>query len=53
VVACPKDMAMFSDAVKTAGYGDRMSVVDIVQLVAMATMPPDPEKETDKEVVPA
>ncbi len=53
VVACPKDMAMFSDAVKTVGMQDRMGVVDIIQLVAMATMPPEPEKEIEKETVPA
>ncbi len=53
VVACPKDMAMFSDAVKTVGMQDTMNVVDIIQLVAMATMPPEPEKEIEKETVPA
>jgi Fe-S oxidoreductase len=43
VVACPKDMAMFSDAVKTAGHGDTMTVLDIIQLVSMAAIPPDNE----------
>lgn len=41
VVACPKDMAMYSDAVKTAGHGDTMTVLDIVALVAMAALPPE------------
>ncbi len=36
VVACPKDMAMYSDAVKTAGYEGRIEVIDIAQLVARA-----------------
>jgi len=36
VVACPKDYAMFSDAVKTAGLEDELKVVDIVELFAVA-----------------
>jgi Fe-S oxidoreductase len=36
VVACPKDLAMYSDAVKTTGHEDRLTVVDIVSLVAEA-----------------
>ena len=30
-------------AVKTAGHGDTMTVLDIVQLVAMAAIPPENE----------
>ena len=33
VVACPKDMTMFSDAAKTTGHDDQLTVVDVVQLV--------------------
>ncbi|MFQ5857311.1 MAG: (Fe-S)-binding protein [Anaerolineae bacterium] len=33
VVACPKDMAMYSEAVKTTGYEGRIEVVDIAWLV--------------------
>ena len=33
VVACPKDLAMFQDAVKTAGAEGRLKVVDIAELV--------------------
>jgi len=33
VVACPKDMAMFQDAVKTVGAEDRLKVVDLGELV--------------------
>lgn len=36
VVACPKDMVMYSDAVKTTGNEDRLEVVDIVQLLERA-----------------
>jgi len=33
VVACPKDMAMFQDAVKTVRAEDRLKVVDLAELV--------------------
>ncbi|MCX7880015.1 MAG: (Fe-S)-binding protein [Ignavibacteria bacterium] len=33
VVACPKDIAMFQDAVKTTGYEAKLSVKDIAELV--------------------
>ena len=36
VVACPKDMTMFSDAVKTVGAEDRLVVRDITLLVQEA-----------------
>ncbi len=36
VVACPKDYAMFSDAVKTTGNEGKLKVVDIVELFADA-----------------
>jgi Fe-S oxidoreductase len=39
VVACPKDMTMFSDAVKTAGVEDRLTVRDITLLVQEAMLP--------------
>ena len=37
VVACPKDLAMFEDAVKTVGAEDRLKVVDLGELVFKAT----------------
>ncbi|MBN2506538.1 MAG: 4Fe-4S dicluster domain-containing protein [Verrucomicrobia bacterium] len=37
VVACPKDIAMFRDAVKTTGQEGRMAVKDLAELVAEAT----------------
>ncbi|MBN1909661.1 MAG: 4Fe-4S dicluster domain-containing protein [Pirellulales bacterium] len=37
VVACPKDLGMFQDAVKTVGAEDRLRVVDLAELVAEAT----------------
>jgi Fe-S oxidoreductase len=36
VVACPKDIAMFRDAVKTTGNEGKLSVKDIVELVSEA-----------------
>jgi Fe-S oxidoreductase len=33
VVACPKDLGMFEDAIKTAGAEDRLKVVDLGELV--------------------
>jgi len=36
VVACPKDMTMYSDAAKTTGNEDSMAVVDMIQLVEAA-----------------
>jgi len=32
-VACPKDLVMFQDAVKTVGAEDRLRVVDLGELV--------------------
>ncbi|MDA8285266.1 MAG: heterodisulfide reductase-related iron-sulfur binding cluster [Actinomycetota bacterium] len=40
VVSCPKDYAMYSDAVKTTGHADHMTVRDIVQLVDEASTAP-------------
>lgn len=42
VVACPKDVTMYSDAAKTTGHDDHLSVRDITLLVAEA-MEPVPE----------
>jgi Fe-S oxidoreductase len=39
VVACPKDLTMFSDAVKTAGVDGRLAVRDITNLVQEAMLP--------------
>ena len=35
-VACPKDMSMYTDAVKTSGNEDKMLVRDLVDYVAEA-----------------
>ena len=35
-VACPKDMSMYSDAVKTSGNEENMKVRDLVDYVAVA-----------------
>lgn len=42
VVACPKDMVMYRDAVKTTGSDGQIDVVDIIQLVEAATAAPEP-----------
>jgi Fe-S oxidoreductase len=36
IVTCPKDMIMYSDAVKTTGNESKIEVRDIIQLVAEA-----------------
>ena len=36
VVACPKDVVMYSDAVKTSGNEDKIAVKDIIELVEEA-----------------
>lgn len=33
VVACPKDVTMYQDAVKTSGYEGKIVVKDIIELV--------------------
>jgi Fe-S oxidoreductase/nitrate reductase gamma subunit len=43
VVACPKDLVMYTDAVKTTGNENRLEVVDVASLL---------ERATDTEVVP-
>ena len=38
VVACPKDLVMFQDALKTTGLEDRLVVRDLAELVEAATL---------------
>lgn len=45
VVACPKDFVMYTDAAKTTGNDDRISVVDLIQLVDRARRSPAPALE--------
>ena len=33
VVACPKDVTMYTDAVKTSGFEGKIAVKDIIELV--------------------
>ncbi len=42
VVACPKDLSMFSDAVKTSGHEQTLVVVDLIDLVIEAMDLPKP-----------
>jgi Fe-S oxidoreductase len=39
VVACPKDLVMFRDAVKTAGLEGKLVVKDLIELVAESLEP--------------
>jgi len=48
VVACPKDLAMFQDAVKTVGAEERLKVVDLGELVCEAALPQTSEAATEK-----
>ncbi|MBI4277964.1 MAG: (Fe-S)-binding protein, partial [Armatimonadetes bacterium] len=41
VVACPKDLVMFGDALKTTGLEGKLAVKDLVELVEEAVMPPE------------
>jgi Fe-S oxidoreductase len=51
VVACPKDVTMFSDAVKTTRADDRLSVRDITVLIDEAmTRPTEPGKREELTV---
>ncbi len=52
VVSCPKDMTMYSDAAKTTGNDERLTVLDIVRLVDMAVRRPAPP-ETEPVGAPA
>jgi Fe-S oxidoreductase len=40
-VACPKDLVMFKDALKTAGLEDRLAVKDVVELVEHSIVAPE------------
>ncbi len=50
IVTCPKDMIMYSDAVKTTGNESKIEVRDLIQLVAEAI---GAEEPTAREVVPS
>ncbi len=40
VVACPKDVTMYDDAIKTTGSADRLVLEELSELVAEACLPP-------------
>ncbi|MGE5263418.1 MAG: (Fe-S)-binding protein [Acidobacteriota bacterium] len=48
IVACPKDVAMYSDAIKTSGNEGKIIVKDIVELVVEA-MPLDKLKDSSQK----
>lgn len=47
IVTCPKDMVMYSDAVKTTGNEGKIEVRDIIQLVAEAVGVEEPDRVVD------
>ncbi len=47
IVTCPKDMVMYSDAVKTTGNEGKIEVRDIIQLVAEAVGVEEQERVVD------
>lgn len=54
VVACPKDLGMFEDALKTLGAEDKLKIVDIGELVYEATSDTEtPEADANEEVAAA
>jgi Fe-S oxidoreductase len=42
VVSCPKDLTMYSDAAKTTGNEEKLTVIDVVSLVEEAMDAPEP-----------
>jgi hypothetical protein len=51
VVACPKDLTMYRDAVKTAGLESRIVVKDLIELVDEAVREePEPAPAEPKAV---
>jgi Fe-S oxidoreductase len=53
VVACPKDVVMYTDAVKTTGNEDKIEVRDIIQLVEESLGGPHVEPRPLSEFIPA
>ncbi|KRT63147.1 MAG: hypothetical protein XU10_C0014G0004 [Chloroflexi bacterium CSP1-4] len=51
VTACPKDLTMYTAAAKATGHGDRLAVIDLVELVAQAIGLPD-EVPAEPEAAP-
>ncbi len=49
IVACPKDVTMYRDAVKTTGYEDQIIVKDLIELVAEALELQADDQEGDDE----
>ena len=53
IVTCPKDMIMYSDAVKTTGNEGRIEVRDLIQLIAEAVGLEAPTMPLEAEAVPS
>ena len=39
VVACPKDVTMYEDAIKTSGNADRLELRELTELIEEAAVP--------------
>ena len=39
VVACPKDVTMYEDAIKTSGNADRIELRELTELIEQAAIP--------------
>lgn len=50
VVSCPKDMTMYSDAAKTTGNDERLTVHDIIALVDRARVQTSPPSDAEEMV---
>jgi len=53
IVTCPKDMIMYSDAVKTTGNEGKIEVRDLIQLIAEAVGLEAPTMPLEAEAVPS
>ena len=51
VVACPKDVTMYRDAVKTTGHEEQIVVKDIIELVGEALGVKTTHQESEREEV--
>jgi Fe-S oxidoreductase len=53
IVACPKDITMYRDAVKTTGHEEQIMVKDIIELVGEALGLSTVSQESEPEIAPS
>jgi hypothetical protein len=41
VVACPKDVTMYEDAIKTSGHSDRIALREVTELLCASVLESD------------